>query len=278
MSLKEKRKQGGTMKSAKDDPKPVDRGGLMMSAEGFKGMARSPKEAIEHVVLANRILANEGVLDAFGHVSLRNPENSNTYFQSRSLSPQFVTRKDVLEIDLDGNVVTKTDMRPYGERIIHAAVLKARPDVNAVFHGHPLQVIPFTVTNTPIRPIAHFGGMFYEGIPLYDDYDVSSGMLIATREEGERIARALGSSRALLMRGHGCVVVGDSIQSMVMAAINLRDNAQVQLWAMQLGQPKFLSYEEGRQARKIAQESAVALGRAWEYWVARAKKAMPDIA
>ena len=101
---------------------------------------------------------------------------------------------------------------------------------------------------------------------------------VLSRDRAVREIRALGSSRALLMRGHGCVVVGDSIQSMVMAAINLRDNAQVQLWAMQLGQPKFLSYEEGRQARKIAQESAVALGRAWEYWVARAKKAMPDIA
>ncbi len=266
------------MKSNKDVGKPAGGAGLMMSTESFKGMARSAKEAIEQVVLANRILANEDVLDAFGHVSLRNPENSNTYFQSRSLSPQFVTREDVLEIDLDGNVVTKTDKKPYGERIIHGAVLKARPDVHAVFHGHPLPVLPFTVTNTPIRPIAHFGGMFYEGIPLYDDYDVSSGMLIATLEEGDRIARALGGARALLMRGHGCVVVGDSIQSMVMAAIRLRDNAQVQLWAMQLGQPKFLSYEEARQAGKIAVESAVALGRAWEYWVARAKKAMPDIA
>ena len=266
------------MNSKKNVSKPVDTGGLMMSPEGYKGMARSAKEAIEQVVFANRILANEDVLDAFGHVSLRNPENSNTYFQSRSLSPQFVTRQDVLEIDLDGNVVTKTDKRPYGERIIHGAILKARPDVNAVFHGHPLPVIPFTVTNVPIRPIAHFGGMFYEGIPFYDDYDVSSGMLIATREEGDRVARALGTSRALLMRGHGCVVVGDSIQAMVMAAIHLRDNAQVQLWAMQLGQPKFLSYEEGRQARKLALESGVALGRAWEYWVARAKKAMPDLA
>ncbi len=250
----------------------------MISTEAYKGAARSKEEAIQQVVLANRILANEELLDAFGHVSLRNPNDSSTFFQSRSVSPQFVTKDDVLEIDLDGNVVTNTDKRPYGERIIHAAVLKARPDVNAVFHGHPLPVIPFTVTNVPLRPIAHFGGMFYEGIPVYDDYDVSSGMLIATREEGDRIARALGTSRALLLRGHGCVVVGDSIPSMVMAAIHLRDNAQVQLWAMSLGQPKFLSYEEGRQARKIALESAVALDRAWGYWVARAKKAMPDIA
>jgi 3-hydroxy-2-methylpyridine-4,5-dicarboxylate 4-decarboxylase len=249
---------------------------MMMNLESYKGVARTAKEAIEQVVLANRILANEGVLDAFGHVSVRHPKNPNTFLQSRSLSPELVTKDDILEIDLDGNVLTKTDMRPYGERIIHAAVLKARPDVMAVFHGHPHSVIPFTCTGVPIRPVVHFGSMFYEGINLYDDYDVSSGMLIASPEEGERVARVLGDKRALLMRGHGCVVVGESAQRMVMGAIYLRDNAAIQFQAMQLGQPKYLSYEEGRQAN-INTEAALVVERAWSYWVGRAKKAMPDL-
>ena len=249
---------------------------MMMSLEGYGGLPRTAEEAKEQCVLANRILANEDVVDAFGHVGVRNPENSESFFQSRSLSPELVTKDDLLEIDLDGNVITKTDMKPYGERIIHSAILKARPDVNAIFHGHPHSVIPFSSTGVPIRPIAHFGGMFFEGIPLYDDYDVSSGMLIATPDEGERVARVLGKARALLLRDHGCCVVGDSVPSMVMASIYLRDNAAIQLKAIDLGEPKYLSYEEGRQSSKVL-GSALGLERAWTYWLGRAKKAMPDL-
>lgn len=115
--------------------------------------------------------------------------------------------------------------------------------------------------------------MFYEGIPIYDDYDVSSGMLIATPEKGERIARVMGNSKALLLRDHGCNVVGESVQSMTMVAIYLRDNAEIQYRALQLGEPKYLSYEEARQASRV-QGSAIAIERAWSYWVSRAKKAM----
>jgi ribulose-5-phosphate 4-epimerase/fuculose-1-phosphate aldolase len=156
------------------------------------------------------------------------------------------------------------------------AILAVRPDVNAVFHGHPHQVIPFTCTGIPIRPIVHFGAMFYDGISVYDDYDVSSGMLIASAEEGERVARVLGEKTALLLRGHGCVVVGESVHRMVMGAVYLRDNAAIQIQAMQMGQPKYLSYEEGRQAN-IVQTSTVVVERAWTYWVRRARKAMPDL-
>jgi ribulose-5-phosphate 4-epimerase/fuculose-1-phosphate aldolase len=249
---------------------------MMMSLQGFDGAANTLEEAVEQVVLANRILANEGVLDAFGHVSVRHPKKPDIFLQSRSLAPQFVTSNDILELDLDGNLVNKTDMKPYGERIIHAAVFKARPDVNAIFHGHPHSVIPFTCTGVPIRPIAHFGSMSYEGMNLYDDYDVSSGMLIASPEEGERVARVLGDKRVLLLRGHGCVVIGESAASMVMTAIYLRDNAAIQFQAMQMGQPKYLSYEEARQAAKVM-SSAVAMERAWTFWAERARKAMPDL-
>lgn len=249
---------------------------MMMSMEEYKGAPKTAQEAIDQVILANRVLSNEGVVDAFGHVSVRNPENAGSFFQSRSLSPELVTREDILEIDLDGTVLTPTPHKPYGERIIHAAVLKARPDVNAVFHGHPHSVLPFACTGTPIRPIVHFGCVFYDGIPLYDDYDVSSGMLISSPEEGERVARVLGSHRAMLMRGHGCVVVGENVPALVLASIYLRDNAAIQLEAVALGTPKYLSYEEGRAATRVML-SSVPLERAWNYWVGRARKAMPDL-
>ena len=112
---------------------------VMFNLEGYKGVASTLEEALEQVVLANRILANEGVLDAFGHVSVRHPKNPNVFLQSRSLGPELVTKGDILEIDLEGKVLTRADMKPYGERIIHAAVFKARPEVNAVFHGHPIR-------------------------------------------------------------------------------------------------------------------------------------------
>jgi len=158
------------------------------------------QEAIQQVVMANRILSHEGILDALGHVSVRNPANADTFFQARSISPFEVTPEDILEIDLDGEVVTQTTMKPYGERIIHGAILKARPEMNAVFHGHFAAVIPFSVTNTPIRPVTHVGSFLYQGVPIYDDYEPDGGMLIRTKQEGERIARHLGQHRVHLLR------------------------------------------------------------------------------
>jgi 3-hydroxy-2-methylpyridine-4,5-dicarboxylate 4-decarboxylase len=249
---------------------------MMRNQEPCSGSAKTAEEAIEQLVLANRILANEGAVDGFGHVSVRNPEQPQRFFQSRSLSPELVTREDVLELDLDGTVVSETAHKPYAERIIHAAILKARPDVNAVFHGHAHPILPFTCTGVPLRPVFHLGSMFYEGIPLYDDYDVSAGMLISSQEEGERVARVLGNARALLLRGHGCVVVGASVPTLVMASIWLRDNAAIQLQALALGEPKYLSYEEGRAATRVT-ETALVVERAWGYWARRARKAMPDL-
>jgi len=228
--------------------------------------------------MANRILANEGVLDALGHVSLRSPENPNAFFQARSISPFEVTAEDILEIDLDGNVLTKTTLRPYGERIIHGAILKARPDMNAVFHGHPASVIPFSVTNIPLRPVTHVGSFLYQGVPVYDDYERDGGMLISTKQEGERIARHLGQFRVHLLRGHGCDVVGESIPHVVASAIYLRDNATIQLQTLQLGgDVKYLSPEEAKRAMEVALFNALPLERMWNYWVARVKKNMPEM-
>jgi ribulose-5-phosphate 4-epimerase/fuculose-1-phosphate aldolase len=250
----------------------------MMPVEQPKKTPKTVSEAIAQVVMANRILANEGVLDALGHVSLRNPENSGAFFQARSLSPFEVTADDILEINLDGNVLTNTTMRPYGERIIHGAILRARPDMNAVFHGHPASVIPFSVTNIPLRPVAHVGSFLYQGVPVYDDYEPDGGMLISTKQEGERIAKHLGQYRVHLLRGHGCDIVGESLPHVVASAIYLRDNATIQLQALQLGgDVKYLSSEEAKRAMEVALFNALPLDRMWNYWVARVKKSMPDM-
>ena len=250
----------------------------VMAAEQNTHFPKTAQEAIGQVVLANRILGNEGILDALGHVSVRNPENANTFFQARSISPFEATRDDILEIDLDGNVVTQTTMRPYGERIIHGAILKARPEMNAVFHGHFAAVIPFSVTNTPIRPITHVGSFLYQGVPIYDDYEPGGGMLIRTKEEGARIAKHLGQHRVHLLRGHGCDIVAEDLPRLVASAVYLRDNATVQ-WQIFLSgkEPKYLSAEEARAAMEIGFFGAGAIDRMWGYWVARVKRSMPDM-
>ena len=239
---------------------------------------KTAAEAVLQVVMANRILANEGILDALGHVSLRNPENPETFFQARSLSPLEVTREDVLEIDLDADVVTKTTMRPYGERVIHSSILKARPEMNAVFHGHPASVIPFSVTGVPLRPVTHVGSFLYQGAPVYDDYEPGRGMLISTKQEGERLAKHLGDKRVQLLRGHGCNVVAESIPHLVASAIYLRDNAIILMQSLQFGKEvKYIPEGDAKTAMETALFDSLPLERMWGYWVARVKKTMPDM-
>jgi 3-hydroxy-2-methylpyridine-4,5-dicarboxylate 4-decarboxylase len=247
------------------------------SQTGFDPKAKTAQEAIAFLVLANRILANESIFDCFGHVSVRNPENPKTFFISRALAPEMVTKSDILEVDFEGNVVTKTAMKPYQERIIHAAIYKARPDVNSVVHAHPAPIIVFSVLNIPLRPVAHPAARFYQGVPVYDEYDFKSpgntGMLVTTREEGDRVAKSLGKGIAMLMRGHGYNVVGPSVPDLVSNAISLRDNAVILMAALQLGKPTYISDEEAKESTK----TYVSPERAWTAWVLRVKKAMPDL-
>jgi 3-hydroxy-2-methylpyridine-4,5-dicarboxylate 4-decarboxylase len=250
----------------------------LTTAEQVKNAPKTAQEAIQQVVMANRILGNEAILDALGHVSLRNPENPGTFFQARSISPSEVTRDDILEIDLDGNVVTRTTVRPYGERIIHGAILKARPEMNAVFHGHFSAVIPFSVTNTAIRPITHVGSFLYQGVPVYDEYEPGGGMLIKTKQEGERIARHLGHRRVHLLRGHGCDIVAENLPRLVASAVYLRENATVQWQVILSGKDAtYLSAEEAKTAMETAVFGDSPIDRMWRYWVARVKKNMPDM-
>jgi len=228
--------------------------------------------------MANRILSNEGIFDHLGHVSVRNPASPNSFFISRALAPDQVTGADIQEVALDGKVLKRGDLTPYSERIIHGAIYKARPDVNAVVHAHFPAACIMANSGVLFRPVIHQAAIFVEGIPVYDEYDFTTpgatGFLVTTQTDADRVARRLGSKRALFMVAHGCVVVGDSIPSAVNAAITLRDNIVIQLASEQAGQPKYMTEA---QSRLMIPLLAGGQERAWNYYVNRVKKADPDM-
>ncbi len=223
------------------------------------------------LVAANRILANENVVDAFGHVSVRHPRDPKRFVLSRSRSPALVELADLMEFTLDGAPVDARGRTAYGERMIHAAVYAARPDVMSVVHHHAYGVLPFTLTATPLKPVIHTASVIGAEIPVWD-IRTSFGetdMLVRTIEQGRDLAATLAGNTCLLMRGHGAVVVGASIQQSVLTAIYLQVNATVLLAAQSLGAPEGLSAEEIRRS-SATQFSPLALDRTWEYFCQRA--------
>lgn len=230
-------------------------------------------ELLRDVVLANRILANEGVVDAFGHVSVRHPDNPGQFVISRSLGPELVTEDDLQLFTLDGEQVGGNPDRPYAERFIHGAVYEARPDVQAVCHNHAPSVIPFSVTGVPLRPIAHLAAPIGAEIPVWDIADGfgETDMLVRTMEQGRSLAQALGSRRVALMRGHGSVVAGPNVRAVTSVCVYLELNARLLLQALALGTVQCLSAGEVEQAGALSAMSLDSLGlqRAWETWVRR---------
>ena len=241
----------------------------------FNPEPKTASEAVRDLVLANRILSYEGIFDYLGHVSVRNPQNRKSFYL-RALAPEQVTKEDILEVDFDGRVLTRTKESPYSETIIHGAIYAARPDVNSVIHAHPKELVILSVVDMPVRLIQHPSAIFYAGVPVFDEYNFKgSGMLIKTKEEGASVARNLGKAMGNLMRGHGANVVGDSIPFAVRAIIELRNNVQIQLVAQHFGQIKTITEEEAKLTAKTFDRSSPK--RAWNYWVARVKQAMPDL-
>jgi HCOMODA/2-hydroxy-3-carboxy-muconic semialdehyde decarboxylase len=226
---------------------------------------------LRRVVAANRILAREGVVDAFGHVSVRDPRNPRRFVMARSRSPELVELGDLMEFELDGTPVDSRGRTAYGERMIHGAVYEARADVQSVVHTHATGVLPFTITATPLRPVIHTASIIGATIPVWDIRDRFGGtdLLVRTIEQGRDLARALAANTCLLMRGHGAVVVGSGVPQAVLTAIYLQVNANVLLEARSLGTPQALTDEEIAKATE-SQFSPLALDRAWEYYCARA--------
>ncbi len=224
-------------------------------------------EALRDVVVANRILAHEGVVDAYGHVSLRHPDDPERYLMSRSRSPELVTLEDVLEFRLDGDVVEARGHRFYAERFIHGAIYEARPDVMAVVHNHSNEVIPFTITKEPLKPALHVAAMIGGHIPVWDIRDNfgDTDLLVVNMDHGRDLARGLGDDTVVLMRGHGCAVVGRSLQAAVLTSIYLQVNARVLATARGFGEVAYLSPGEIELMTETSL-GELSVGRAWEYF------------
>lgn len=240
-------------------------------AQGARDALIEDRVEFRRVVAANRILAHEGVVDAFGHVSVRDPRNARRYVMSRSRSPQLVEFSDLMEFEQHGTPVDARGRRAYGERMIHGAIYESRSDVNAVVHHHAYSVIPFSVTSTPLVPLTHTASVIGAEIPVWDIRDAfgDTDMLVRTMEMGRDLAAALAHNTCLLMRGHGAVVVGRSVREAVLSAIYLEINARILLRTLALGEPVTLSPGE-LELTRATQFSALGADRAWEYFCHRA--------
>jgi ribulose-5-phosphate 4-epimerase/fuculose-1-phosphate aldolase len=222
---------------------------------------------IEDIAVANRILADQQVLDAYGHVSARHPGNPSRFLMGRNLAPALVTAADIVEYDLDGNPIdAPANVTHFLERFIHAEVYRARDDVKAVIHTHSPNVIPFGVTKTPLRPMYHMGAFLAPGAPVFEIRDAGgmTNMLVSNARLGKALAGALGDKNVVLMRGHGNVVVAASLPMAVFRAVYTEINARLQMQAIGIGGTiNFLEKEEGEKAMQVLDQIHT---RAWDLW------------
>jgi HCOMODA/2-hydroxy-3-carboxy-muconic semialdehyde decarboxylase len=241
-------------------------------------MPDSLAEARYELAIANRIVAHEGVLDAFGHVSMRHPRDPGRYLLARSRSPLLIEPSDILEFTLDSEPVAPPRVTLYGERVIHGCIYQARPDVHAVCHHHSPAVLPFCVTGVELVPVCHLGSVMGETAPFWDSRDEfgDTNMLVIKPEEGRSLARALGPHWMVLMRRHGATLAGTSLRELVFRTVYSHANAEIQLRSMLLGKIGPLSPGEVEKSGPY-QLTPAPMGRAWEYWVGRlaARGALP---
>src|SRR6266478_6147014 len=218
------------------------------------------EKAFRDVVIANRILAHEGVVDAYGHVSVRHPLDPTRYLLSRSRAPELVERGDIVEFDLEGKSVGGDTRAPYLERFIHGAIYEARPDVQAVVHAHAEAVLPYTISTTPLRPVVHMASFIGARIPVWDIRDGfgDTNLLVVNMAQGRDLARGLGFSAA-----------GRSLPEAIRIAVYMPLNARVLSEALRLGEVKALSRGE-IEAHASMRPDEPSMYRAWEYWAVRA--------
>ncbi|HEX4112253.1 MAG TPA: class II aldolase/adducin family protein [Stellaceae bacterium] len=226
---------------------------------------------IEDLVAANRILSREDVVDAYGHVSSRHPDNPQRFLLSRARAPAAIEAGDIMEFTLEGEAVDARGRSPYLERFIHGAIYEARPEIRSVVHNHSHNVIPFGITGTKLRPVMHTCAGIGHKVPIWDTQAKfgDTNMLVSDMAMGRDLARALGDRPTALMRGHGCVAVAESIREAVSIAVYLNVNAELQMKAAALGKITFLSKGEVDKVNG-GKRPYVGVERAWEYWCLRA--------
>ncbi len=222
----------------------------------------------ERLAIANRILYDQGVVDGFGHISVRHDKSPDHFLLSRNLAPGMVTAQDILTYDLNGELAVQSTQRSYLERFIHSEIYKARPDVMSVVHSHSQSVIPFGATGQRLRPIFHMSGFLGSGSALFEIRDTggNTDLLISSTGLGKALAEAMGKHNCVLMRGHGSTTVGPSIEVAVYRAIYAEVNAKLQLQAAALGPINFLNEEEAALAAATTEGQVV---RAWDLWRGR---------
>jgi ribulose-5-phosphate 4-epimerase/fuculose-1-phosphate aldolase len=244
----------------------------MPKQPGARVKVMADQEQIDDLVAANRILSDQGVVDGFGHVSARHEVDPTRFLLARSMAPGLVTADDIMEFDLAGNALDPRGRILYTERFIHSELYKAHPEITAIVHSHSPSIIPFGVISVPLRPIYHMSSFLGAGVPIFEIREAggpATDMLIRTPELGAALASRIGASAVVLMRGHGNVVVGASVQQVVFRDIYTEINAKLQAEALRLGegQVNFLNTEEA--ANATATNNAV-LSRPWELWKRRA--------
>jgi ribulose-5-phosphate 4-epimerase/fuculose-1-phosphate aldolase len=231
-------------------------------------------QALRDLVVANRILSREDVVDAYGHVSIRHPRDPKRFLLSRSLSPEFVQRRDIMEFDLEGNALGGDKRQPYLERFIHGAVYEARPEIQAVVHAHAEDVLPFCIADgTPLRPVIHSGSFIGATVPVWDIRDRfgDTNLLVTNVPQGRDLAQGLAGNNVALMAGHGFVAAARSLIEVVRMSIYVPRNARALMGAVRLG-GKLRSLSDGEIAARNAgyKPYSPETWRAWEYWAIRA--------
>jgi HCOMODA/2-hydroxy-3-carboxy-muconic semialdehyde decarboxylase len=226
---------------------------------------------LEDLVAANRILSDHGVLDAYGHISARDPGRHQHYWISRSMPPALVGAGDIIACDLDNNPVRPGETKLFFERVIHGEIYKARPDVMAVLHSHSPSLIPFCNSDTRLRPMVGSAAFLGEGAPVFDirTIDDEGDLNICTVAQAQGLAQALGPHSLVLLRGHGAVAAAASIRQLVRQAIIAESNAKQQIQAAVLGPVHFLTASEIAYARRMQPKDP---DRAWRLWKQRAMR------
>jgi HCOMODA/2-hydroxy-3-carboxy-muconic semialdehyde decarboxylase len=250
--------------------------GIVLPASIKEQMAESPavKAAVEELVLANHILYDQNAVDGYGHISIRNPNNPNTFFLSRSIAPSAVTVDDIMEFDMDGKALNGDSRIAYGERFIHSGILRNRPDLNSVIHGHAAAVLPYGLTGTTLKPVFHMSAFLGEGTPIFEIREASStnpdtDMFISNPQLGDALSKTMGLQYFVLMRGHGYAAGGETIQKAVFRSIYAIQNAAIQSEAMKMGTVQYLTPGEATKSQATIEKT---ISRPWQLWRDRVTK------
>jgi 3-hydroxy-2-methylpyridine-4,5-dicarboxylate 4-decarboxylase len=232
------------------------------------------KTAVEELVLANHILYDQNAVDGYGHISVRNPANPNTFFLARSVAPSVVKVEDIMEFDMNGKALNGDTRVAYGERFIHSGILKNRPDINSVIHGHAAPILSFGLTGTTLKPVYHMSAFLGEGAPVFEIRNFAkpnpdTDMFISNVELGDALSKTMGLQYFVLMRGHGYASGADSIKKAVFRTVYAIQNASIQSEAMKMGQVQYLTPGEAVTAQETIEKT---IGRPWQLWSERVKK------